>query len=123
MCVQSSIHRVTGVFGAALFTILALTSSGLRAELPPRASRSAPDSLATVKIVDVLNLFANVGALIYFVEPNDFGLPPGVITHCSGTLIHERVFLVAGHCTAPTAYRIRRSARSGPASASSRSRP
>ena len=56
-----------------------------------------------MKIVDVLNLFSNVGALIYFVEPNDSGFPPGIITHCTGTLIHERVFLLAGHCTAPTA--------------------
>jgi len=37
------------------------------------------------------------------VEPNDFGLPQGIFTHCSGTLIRERVFLVAGHCTAPAA--------------------
>ena len=50
-----------------------------------------------------LNLFSNVGALIFFVEPNDAGFPPGIITHCSGTLIHERVVLLAGHCTAPTA--------------------
>jgi len=73
MCVRSSIHRVTGVFGAALLTILVLTSSGLRAERPPRASPTVPDGLAAVKIVDVLNLFSNVGALIYFVEPNDAG--------------------------------------------------
>jgi hypothetical protein len=91
------------VFGAALLIILVVTTSGLRAERSPRASRSVPDSLATVKIVDVLNLFSNVGALIYFVEPNDAGFPPGVISHCTGTLIHERVFLLAGHCTAPTA--------------------
>ena len=76
---------------------------GFARNAQPRASRSVPDGLATVKIVDVLNLFPNVGALIYFVEPNDFGLPPGIITHCSGALIHERVFLLAGHCTAPTA--------------------
>jgi hypothetical protein len=50
-----------------------------------------------------LNLYPNVGALIAFAEPNDFGIPPGVLTNCTGTLIHERVFLLAGHCTAPTA--------------------
>ena len=103
MCIRSSAHRGSGVFGAALLTILVSTTLGLRAERPPRASRSVPDGLATVKIVDVLNLFSNVGALIYFAEPNDFGIPPGIATHCSGTLIHERVFLLAGHCTAPTA--------------------
>ena len=95
--------RVTAMLGAASLTMLFITTPGLRAEHPPRGSRSVPDGLATVKIVDVLNLFSNVGALIYFVEPNDAGFPPGVITHCTGTLIHQRVFLLAGHCTAPTA--------------------
>ena len=103
MCVRFSAHRVSGLFGAALLIILVVLTPGLRAERPPRASRSVPDSLATVKIVDVLNLFSNVGALIFDVEPNDAGFPPGVITHCTGTLIHERVVLLAGHCTAPTA--------------------
>jgi hypothetical protein len=103
MSVRSSALCVRGAFGAALLTVLVFTTSGLRAERPPRASWTVPDGLATVKIVDVLNLFSNVGALIYFVEPNDFGIPEGPITHCSGTLIHERVFLLAGHCTAPTA--------------------
>ena len=103
MCVRFSAHRVSGLFGAALLIILFVTTPGLRAERPPHASRSVPDGLATVKIVDVLNLFSNVGALIYFAEPNDFGIPAGIATHCSGTLIHERVFLLAGHCTAPTA--------------------
>ena len=60
-----------------------------------------PD-LASIRVVDALNLFPNVGALIYFAEPNDFGIPPGIVTQCSGTLIHERAFLVAGHCTAAT---------------------
>ena len=58
--------------------------------------------LSSIKVVDALNLFPNVGALIYFAEPNDFGIPPGIVTQCSGTLIHERAFLVAGHCTAAT---------------------
>jgi Trypsin len=58
--------------------------------------------LSSIKVVDVFNLFSNVGALIYVAEPNDFGIPPGIVTQCSGTLIHERAFLVAGHCTAAT---------------------
>ena len=58
--------------------------------------------LSSIRVVDALNLFPNVGALIYFAEPNDFGIPPGIVTQCSGTLIHERAFLVAGHCTAAT---------------------
>jgi len=103
MCVRFSAHRVTGLFGAALLVTLTVMTPALRAERAPRATRSVPDGLATVKIVDVLNLFSNVGALIFNVEPNDAGFPPGVITHCTGTLIRERAFLLAGHCTAPTA--------------------
>jgi hypothetical protein len=103
MRVRFLTNRVTAKLGAASLTLLFVTTPGLRAEQAPQASRSVPDDLATVKIVDVLNLFSNVGALIYYAEPNDFGIPPGIITHCSGTLIHERVFLLAGHCTAPTA--------------------
>jgi Trypsin len=102
MCVRSSAQHVCARFGAALLSFLVVTTSGLRAEPQPRVSRSVPDGLATVKIVDALNLFSNVGALIYFVEPNDFGFPEGPISHCTGTLIHERAFLLAGHCTAPT---------------------
>ena len=103
MCDRSSANRVCAVFGAALFTVLVVATSDLRAQPPAGPNRSVSDGLATVKMVDALNLFSNVGALIYFVEPNDFGVPPGIFTHCSGTLIHERVFLLAGHCTAPTA--------------------
>ena len=95
--------RVTAILGAASLMMLFVAPPGIRAERPPRASPTALDSLAAVKIVDVLNLFSNVGALIYFVEPNDAGFPPGVISHCTDTLIDERVFLLAGHCTAPTA--------------------
>src|SRR5262245_13015247 len=58
--------------------------------------------LSSLKIVDAFNLFPNVGALLVVAEPNDFGVPPGILTTCSGTLIHERGFLVAGHCTAWT---------------------
>ena len=95
--------RVTAILGAVSLTVLVLTSPGLYAEAESNTSRGASNALHTVKIVDVLNLFSNVGALIYLVEPNDVGFPPGIFTHCSGTLIHERVFLLAGHCTAPTA--------------------
>ena len=103
MCVRFFSPPCDSGVRRCLLIILVVTTPGLRAERPPHASRSVPDGLATVKIVDVLNLFSNVGALIYFAEPNDFGIPAGIATHCSGTLIHERVFLLAGHCTAPTA--------------------
>ena len=62
----------------------------------------AQSDLSSIRVVDALNLFPNVGALIYFAEPNDFGIPPGPLVHCTVTLIHERAALVAGHCTAPT---------------------
>jgi hypothetical protein len=55
-------------------------------------------------VVDFLNIFRNVGALIVFAEPNEFGLPPGIVAFCSGTLIDERVFLTAGHCTGPGSF-------------------
>ncbi len=43
--------------------------------------------------VDVDNLYPNVGA--FMVELDD----GRVLAFCSGTLIHERVFLTAAHCT------------------------
>ena len=103
MRVRFLTYRVTGMLGAAALMILFVTTPGLRAEDESNTRQSVSNGLHTVKVVDVLNLFSNVGALIYFAEPNDFGIPPGIVTHCSGTLIHERVFLLAGHCTAPTA--------------------
>jgi len=47
----------------------------------------------------VENLFPNVGASIVWADPKNAGVPPGVLGACSGTFIHERVFLTAGHCT------------------------
>jgi hypothetical protein len=95
--------RVTAMLAAAALTMLFITAPRLRAEEKSAGTRSASNGLHTVRIVDVLNLFSNVGALIYFVEPNDAGLPAGILTHCTGTLIHQRVLLLAGHCTAPSA--------------------
>src|SRR5262245_36572362 len=102
MHVRSLNHRWFSTLGAVLLTVSLVPGQGLRAEDQANASRMS-SALSTVKIFDVLNIFSNVGALIYFVEPNDFGIPPGVITNCTGTLIHGQVLLVAGHCTAPTA--------------------
>ena len=94
--------------GSRLFSVLLLAAlvaapPGLRAQGHLEAPASFSTPLSSIKVVDVFNLFPNVGALIYFAGPNDFGLPPGIVATCTGTLIHERVFLVAGHCTAPTA--------------------
>ena len=101
MRVRFLTYRVTAMLGAASLTMLFVTTPGLRAQDESETSRSVSKGLHTVKIVDVLNLFSNVGALIYFVSLQmDMSV---FATHCSGTLIHERVFLLAGHCTAPTA--------------------
>ena len=91
MRVRFSTYRVTGMLGAAALTMLFVTTPGLRAEDESNPRRSVSNGLHTVKIVDVLNLFSNVGALIYVAEPNDFGIPAGIATHCTGTLIHERL--------------------------------
>jgi len=80
-----------------LSSALVLTPVDARAQDGPETAGQF--ELSSIKVVDALNLFPNVGALIYFAEPNDFGIPPGIVTQCSGTLIHERAFLVAGHCT------------------------
>ena len=86
-----------------LLTALLVPQQGLRAQDRPHTQPHVWPDLHSIKVVDVFNLFPNVGALIYVAEPNDFGLPPGIVATCTGTLIHERVLLVAGHCTAPTA--------------------
>lgn len=52
--------------------------------------------------IDVQNLFPNVGAVIVWAEPNNAGVPPGVLGACSGTLIDDRIFLTAAHCTRPS---------------------
>ena len=50
--------------------------------------------------VDEENRFSNVGAFIIALVDDDGNLV-GRRSHCSGVLIHERVFLTAGHCTGP----------------------
>ena len=81
---------------------LALLFTPVDARAQDKPETVGQSDLSSIRVVDALNLFPNVGALIYFAEPNDFGIPPGIVTQCSGTLIHERAFLVAGHCTAAT---------------------
>jgi hypothetical protein len=50
--------------------------------------------------IDEGNRFSNVGAFIIAVVDDD-GNVIGRRSHCSGTLIHNQVFLTAGHCTGP----------------------
>jgi hypothetical protein len=50
--------------------------------------------------VDVHNEFANVGAIMVWLVDDD-GQPLALLTLASGTLIHEKVLVTAGHFTAP----------------------
>jgi len=71
----------------------------LRAEGERRsANQDQTPALESVRVVDFFNLFPNVGAFGVWGEPNDAGVPEGLVTRCTGTLIGERVMLTAGHC-------------------------
>ena len=47
---------------------------------------------------DTKNQFPETGAFVVWAGPNSEGLPEGLRAICTGALIHERVFLTAGHC-------------------------
>jgi hypothetical protein len=47
---------------------------------------------------DTANRFPETGAFIVWAGPNSVGFREGLVAICSGTLVHERVFLTAGHC-------------------------
>ena len=52
--------------------------------------------------VDLEGRYPNAGALlITATADNPVGIPPGVVAHCSGVLIHSRALLTTGHCTGP----------------------
>src|SRR5262249_49792121 len=52
--------------------------------------------------IDVKNLFPNVGTAVLVVDPNNAGIPSGVLPAGSGVLIGEQVFLTAAHVTRPS---------------------
>ena len=92
-----------GWLTALLLTSLLATPHELRAEHTADQDSDLSNDLHSIRIVDFLNFYPNVGALIYLAEANDVGIPPGIVTQCTGTLIDERVFLTAGHCVATAA--------------------
>ena len=53
--------------------------------------------------IDHENRYSNVAALIVAIVDDD-GNVVDRRTHCSGVLIHERVFVTAGHCTGPAEF-------------------
>jgi hypothetical protein len=71
------------------------------------ALASGPFDINTLPI-DEENLYSNVGTFIVAVLDDDSNVV-GRRAHCSGVLIHERVFLTAGHCTVRASSRGRRS--------------
>lgn len=101
MSLVSVKSNASALLAALALTTLFLTTPGLRAQGRLDVYPSFSTDLHSIKMVDVFNLFPNVGALITLAESNEAGLPPGILGQCTGTLIHERVVLVAGHCTAP----------------------
>lgn len=89
------------VFGiVALACLSALASGTICAQERARTTHWQPVDLHSLRIVDFFNLFPHVGAILVWGEPNDAGIPEGLLTRCTGTLIHERVLLTAGHCVA-----------------------
>ena len=67
--------------------------------MPMTAHASGPFDINTL-LVDEENRFSNAGAFIIAIL-DDSGNVVALRSHCSGVLIHERVFLTAGHCTGP----------------------
>ena len=83
----------------ALTLVSLLGRETLRAEEQrTSAGQNETPELHSLRVVDFFNLFPNVGAFVVWGEPNDAGIPEGLLTRCTGTLIGERVMLTAGHC-------------------------
>jgi len=87
-----------GVVALACLTVVA--SGSICAKERGRTAQWQPADVHSLRMVDFFNLFPNVGALVVWGEPNDAGVPEGLLTRCTGTLIDERVLLTAGHCVA-----------------------
>src|SRR5262249_22564234 len=82
-------------------TVEGLILAGVLGAMPMAALAAEFD--IDVLPIDVGNRYPNVGVWIGAIV-DDEGNPVVGLVHCSGVLLHERVFLTAGHCTAPTAF-------------------
>jgi len=90
--------------GIATLTVLVAAPSPGAAQAGVTSRPHAEGQHSSGGLIDVPNLFPHVGALLIVGVPNDVGFPVGVVAFCSGTLIDERVFLTAGHCTGPGSF-------------------
>jgi hypothetical protein len=95
---------LVNTFGVGTLALLLGTSSPWAAQDTATVHRHLESRKPVQGVIDVLNLFPQVGALLIVGSPNDVGFPVGIVAFCSGTLIHERVFLTAGHCTGPSSF-------------------
>jgi Trypsin len=83
---QMSVHQRTAMMTMLLLSAVVVGSSSARVAL-----------VSSQK--DTSNRFPEAGAFIVWANANSAGIPEGMRAICSGALIHERVFLTAGHCT------------------------
>ena len=99
-----TIRRLVSMVAVATLALLVGTPSPGAAQESITAHRGLQAQEPAQGVIDVLNLFPQVGALLIVGMPNDVGFPVGIVAFCSGTLIHERAFLTAGHCTGPSSF-------------------
>ena len=92
-------RRTTLVLALTLVSLLGRETLRAEGERSSANQNQTPE-LHSLRVVDFFNLFPNVGAFLVWGEPNDAGVPEGLLTRCTGTLIDERVLLTAGHCVA-----------------------
>ena len=95
---------LVNTFGVGTLALLLGTSSPWAAQSAAPAHRQLERRKPVQGVIDVLNLFPQVGVLLVVGAPNDVGFPVGIVAFCSGTLIHERAFLTAGHFTGPASF-------------------
>jgi hypothetical protein len=91
-------------FAVTTLALLVGTSAPWAAQKAATAHRQLESQQPVQGVIDALNLFPQVGALLIVGLPNDVGFPEGIVAFASGTLIDERAFLTAGHFTGPASF-------------------